>query len=604
MSTTTLEAMHERLKKMLKDEQIVDRTHDFKVGGPSGARHQEMLLMSTAQRQELKVKFEAQSKKDCPYGPYSANLKSEGLGWCQITFMADTAKLKYIVYGFHLGVGVRVQSLRGDNKVTVWARSEEYDSAAGCMKLQPPNEGWSFSITVDKARQIIRADRKNWKEYNMAMLTIQLKEEAKLAKARPPRKNLSTNTTLGPLGEALLGLRDGALGASGKRSKATAKKTLAFPGAASDELSPPTKRARAKEDPKKANAKKKTPTQLRPVVLKGMCNTPALKELLKEKRQRQKKVFGQNRDYQVFETILHRQKIWDYNLDKDPGAMASKMLRVFKGAGDAAGLFTCAMGLLKAVKDKDIMRNAAQSWRSRTKQKVRARLNRNNQELNELTQTITQLEESASWKRQCVLVDDEDPDSSEPEASQCVIDLQDSSEPEADGVKSGGPAGEPADTDNDVQADKGPEQPDEAKGPDVPDKANGPDKQPDKTNVSAQTDFTKADADFDATRQIPKTETARAHFRKCYPNGYPADKDFVKHEHYIVTKRLSVSGYQSVGYTSATRDQTWRVKIDGHTIGRYDTKAQACEETYWYNKQAEQMDEFARGNTMPSAMFE
>ena len=274
-------------------------------------------------------------------------------------------------------------------------------------------------------------------------------------------------------------------------------------------------------------------------------------------------------------------------MNKDPGGMASKMLRVFKSDGDAAGLFTCAMGLLKAVNDKDIMRNAAQSWRNRTKEKVRARLNRNNQELNDLTQTINQLEESASWKRQCVLVDGEDTDSSKSEDRPCVIDLQDSSESEVD-----------------VQADKGPEQPDEAKGPEQPDKANGPDKQPDKTNVSAQTDFTKADADFDATRMIPKTETARAHFRKCYPNGYPADKDFVKHEHYIVTKRLSVSGYQSVGYAEATRDQTWRVKIDGHTIGRYDTKAQACEETYWYNKQAEQMDEFARGDTMPSAMFE
>ena len=588
MSTTTLEAMHERLKKMLKSEQIVDRTHDFEVGGPGPARHQEMLLMPFAQRQELKVKFEAQSKKDCPYGPYSANLKSEGLGWCQITFMEDTAKLKYIIYGFHLGVDVKVLSLRGDDKVTVWARSEEYDSAAGCMKLQPPNEGWSFSMTVDKARQIIRADRKNWKKYNMAMLSIQIEEEAKLAKARPPRKNLSTNPTLGPLGEALLDLRDGALGVSGRRSKVKVKKTLAFPGAASGELSPPpTKRARAKEGPEKVNAKKKTPLQLRPVVLKGMCNTPAVKELLKEKKRRQRKLYGQNRDYSVFETILNRPKIWNFNVNKDPGGMASKMLRVFKSDGDAAGLFTCAMGLLKAVNDKDIMRNAAQSWRNRTKEKVRARLNRNNQELNELTQTITQLEESASWKRQCVLVDGEDTDSSKSEDRPCVIDLQDSSESEVD-----------------VQADKGPEQPDEAKGPEQPDKANGPDKQPDKTNVSAQTDFTKADADFDATRMIPKTETARAHFRKCYPNGYPADKDFVKHEHYIVTKRLSVSGYQSVGYAEATRDQTWRVKIDGHTIGRYDTKAQACEETYWYNKQAEQMDEFARGDTMPSAMFE
>ena len=72
----------------------------------------------------------------------------------------------------------------------------------------------------------------------MAMLTFQIKEEAKLAKTRPPRKNLSTNPTLGPLGEALLGLCDGALGVSGKRSKVNVKKTLVFPGAASDELSP------------------------------------------------------------------------------------------------------------------------------------------------------------------------------------------------------------------------------------------------------------------------------------------------------------------------------------------------------------------------------
>ena len=116
-------------------------------------------------------------------------------------------------------------------------------------------------------------------------------------------------------------------------------------------------------------------------------------------------------------------------------------------------------------------------------------------------------------------------------------------------------------------------------------------------------DFKQADQALAKTRHIPKTGTARRHFRKYYPHGYPDDANFVQHPHYIVSSRLNTSGYRSVGLTAKDRDKKWRVKIDGHTVDRYHTKAEACEVAYWSHKQARQMKEFADGS-LPSAMFE
>ena len=156
--------------------------------------------------------------------------------------------------------------------------------------------------------------------------------------------------------------------------------------------------------------------------------------------------------------------------------------------------------------------------------------------------------------------------------------------------------------------DKGPEQPANDKGPEQPANDNGPqqpanDKGPEQP-AEAANDFAEADKDFEASRHIPQTETARRHFRHHYPHGYPDDEDFVEHPHYLKSVRVSISGYQSVLYVSASRDQVWRVKMYGRTVGRYHKLAEACEVAYWQHKQARQMKEFDQADTIPSAMFE
>ena len=75
-------------------------------------------------------------------------------------------------------------------------------------------------------------------------------------------------------------------------------------------------------------------------------------------------------------------------------------------------------------------------------------------------------------------------------------------------------------------------------------------------------------------------------------------------EHYIKSSRKSKSGYQYVGTAGSDRPESWRVKMDGTTIGRYNLKAQACEEAYWLHKQAKEMKEFGNDDSFPSAMFD
>ena len=66
----------------------------------------------------------------------------------------------------------------------------------------------------------------------------------------------------------------------------------------------------------------------------------------------------------------------------------------------------------------------------------------------------------------------------------------------------------------------------------------------------------------------------------------PSDEGFV-HKPYYIRSKWSKSGYAGVGYQARTGSKkVWRVKYNGSTCGRFETKAQACE-MYFDLKQAE-----------------
>ena len=118
MAAYTLGQKERMLKQMLYDYQIVDRTHQFKVGRPSPTRHQEILLMPPAKKQQFNGRLNKMAAEKCPHGPHPCHVK--GSGWCQLNFMEESVELSYGIHGMHLGVDIHVKSKRGDGKVEVW----------------------------------------------------------------------------------------------------------------------------------------------------------------------------------------------------------------------------------------------------------------------------------------------------------------------------------------------------------------------------------------------------------------------------------------------------------------------------------------------------
>ena len=591
-------------------------TVPFPLGKPPRAEYERIMSLGLAEKNKFKEELNAAQKTEVPYGPYPCNEKSFGLSWCQISFLPDSVKLEYIIFGMHLGLTVRVTSLRRDGKVSVWARSEEYDPSNRRMKVQGFNEGYPYAITVAKATKIILANRKNWPEYHKAMAKIKEQEDSKLAKARPPRKSPSR---LGPAvtgANVLVSLSGRGRGPRPRQLQLTASE------------SPPKKKVKVK-GPKSA------------VVKVLSTQTPELTAALQKNLRKEKKILKKQQEYSNFERILKLDQSWEFNVSTDPTHMMRKILCLLHEAGDSESLLTCALRFMVPAHDQFKIQ-AARDWRDKAKQRVREIVSRNNQRLNDLTVARAKLEGTKAWKRTVVIAN----------ASTNVIDLQDSSDGEgpaqtgvdkgkgpAQPAKANGPSqtgvdkakgpAQPANANGPSQSGddkaKGPAQPanangpsqtgvDKAKGPAQPANANGPSQsgddkgkgpaQPANANGPAQTDFTKSDADFQSTRYIPKNETAKKHFRKCYPHGYPDNAHFVAHDHYIASNRSSFTGYKSVMFASATRSENYRVKIAGRTIGRYVKKAHACEDAYWHYKQDRQLREFMQRDALPSAMLE
>ena len=151
----------------------------------------------TEEAVKRRKKLDLKVKDPVPHDRYPCNLKSKGLGWCQVTIMKESADLKYRIFGMHIGLSVEVTSLRDDGQVQIWAQGEEYDATDMEMKLQPENEGWSFLLKETQVRDMIRNNRANWLKYNIAMVKDQEKEDQKLTKKKdgPCSSNTFTPNT-------------------------------------------------------------------------------------------------------------------------------------------------------------------------------------------------------------------------------------------------------------------------------------------------------------------------------------------------------------------------------------------------------------------------
>ena len=610
MAKATREAYVEKVTELAKANKVKVMTVPWQLGAPKPSEWERIRNLSKEDKKKHKAILHRRTKEKVPFLNYPCNVTSKGLGWCQLWFLEPSVKLEYVIFGFnHIATDVKVTSLRTDGKVQVWARSEEYDPENRCMKLQPEDEGYPFFLTVDKVKAIIKANRKNWLEYNIAMLKFQEKEEQKLAKKRLGPQDRCAN--------ALLRMRQGPAVPAPQTGR-TARKRLNFPRKAS------TTPQMRKKPRSTSNKSRSTGPKRQGIKVAGCANTPAVKQQIRDCHLLQKKLMTQNREYAHLEFLFTGKKSWNANLHDNPHQLLQQIFEVFKVRGNVDLLYQCCMRLINQC-DDEIKYQEAQHWRSTAKEMVRKQLSANCNLLNKLAAEIKDLEfttkgytlaaeinkgpkpkpsnkakakvrvdvaenkgpkpKPSNKAKAKVRVDVAENKGTKPKPSneEGIIDLASPDKAEAVGEKR---------ADAKAANVKGPEQPAEDKGPKERVEA-----------ASTQPDFTQADKDFEGTRHIPNTQTARRHFRKCYPHGYPSDDNFVRHPHYVPSARLSVSGYRSVGLTHASRDKAWRVKIDGHTVGRYHTKAEACEVAYWQHRQAMQMKEFAN-QELPSAMFE
>ena len=594
---TVLRAVYEKkVAELAKANKVKVMTVPWHLGAPSLMEMERINNLHGPEKQKHKAQLQQRMKNDFPYRDYPCNMTSKGLGWCQLWFLEESVKLEYCIFGMnHISIDVKVTSRRADGKVKVWARSEEFDPEDKCLKLQPEDEGYPFMVTVNKARAIIKANRKNWLEYNIAMLKFLEKEEQKLAK-----KRLSPADRVA---KALVRMSHGpAVSAPKTARNARTRKRLHFPRAISTKTPPVAKKTRLSTG---TNAMK---------VRLSAKQTPGLKKKIRDKEKFQTKVMAQNREYTKLEYVFHGNKSWAANLKEDPHQLLQYTFEVFKVHGDVDLLYKCCMRLLNQC-DDGIKFHEAEYWRKTTKTLIRERLSKNSDLLNTLNAEIHDLKGTPKgWQvkrpkrpRSVDVAHNKGP-SPKPRNEEVIIDLASPSKADTVGEKRAEDKGPdqrvkvkgPDERANAKAANgKGPEQPVNAKGPEQP----ATDKGPEQPATDKGPDFKQADQALAKNRHIPKSAGTTRHFRKYYPHGYPDDANFVRHPHYIVSQRHNMSGYMSVMVTAKDRDKKWRVKIEGHTVGRYHTKAEACEVAYWQHKQARQMKEFLSGE-VPSAMFE
>ena len=161
MAKAQHEAYVKKVKEMAQAHQVPAFTVPWELGCPTPySEYCRIRDLPLNERKKRRTQLEAALKDPFPYRNYP-HFHTTGLGWCQLWFLEDSVELNYCIFGMHIGLDVRVKSLRPDGKIEVWARSEEYDHTVKCMKLMAEDEGYSLKMTTSKVRTIIKVNRKN-----------------------------------------------------------------------------------------------------------------------------------------------------------------------------------------------------------------------------------------------------------------------------------------------------------------------------------------------------------------------------------------------------------------------------------------------------------
>ena len=119
------------------------KTVPFDLGRPLEDDVNQIKALKKTQRDQFRDTLDQRMKFVFPIGPYPC--KWQGTGWCQLTFAKDSAVLKYVIFGPHWGLDVKVDSLKENGMVDVIGVSEYFDAVAGRMKIQ--ELGWRAQVS-------------------------------------------------------------------------------------------------------------------------------------------------------------------------------------------------------------------------------------------------------------------------------------------------------------------------------------------------------------------------------------------------------------------------------------------------------------------------
>ena len=142
------------------------------IGPLSPDRQAAYDALSPEEKREHKKKVDMQVNKQVPLGPYPCLWK--GCGWVKLWFHDDCV-LRYTFYKQGIGLDIAIESKRASGTVTMLGRSEVYDAKTGSLKLQP--DFWKKQVSVTKAKQIVRQEKKNWPLYIQAMMDVEKKSQ-------------------------------------------------------------------------------------------------------------------------------------------------------------------------------------------------------------------------------------------------------------------------------------------------------------------------------------------------------------------------------------------------------------------------------------------
>ena len=269
------------------------------------------------------------------------------------------------------------------------------------------------------------------------------------------------------------------------------------------------KRSRDDDGPKAVSAK----SFRTPVVMK--VSTPAENAEMKKNLELKKLTIQQQLEHSKLEKVINAETKWQKVIEKNPGLLLSKIVRLFRDAGDDDSMYLCALRLMVAS-DKDVVREELNHWRETAAKRLREVQTSNNNVLNQVEADMTLLTQRTMLHLGPV------PEGGAPKKKKTKkkARAQRAQDSDSDFFVDTGPKSGPKDSAKDSVKDSTKDSAKDSDFNNTGPKSGPKDSAKDSAKDSVKdSDFNKADVDYYGTKQIPKTSKTLEHFRKCYPNG-------------------------------------------------------------------------------------